>query len=91
MCHDAAFAPRTVIASSSGSYAHSRSRPRSHASHVFLMRLRIGMHLMVLLFYFVLLMHPMCFIVRMVELLHPMWEPKARRVSLAFGFQILCN
>jgi hypothetical protein len=32
-------------------------------------------------------MHPMCFIVRMIELLHPMWEPKARRVSVAFGFQ----
>jgi hypothetical protein len=34
MRHDAAFTPRTMIASSNGSYAHSRSRSRSHASHV---------------------------------------------------------
>jgi hypothetical protein len=33
MRHDAAFTPRTMIASSSGSYAHSRSRPRHRASH----------------------------------------------------------
>jgi hypothetical protein len=32
--HDAAFASQTMIASSSGSYAHSRSRPRHHSSHV---------------------------------------------------------
>jgi hypothetical protein len=32
-CHDAFFAPRTMIASSIGSYAH-RSRPRHRASHV---------------------------------------------------------
>jgi hypothetical protein len=31
--HDAVFAPRTMIASSSDSYAHSRSRPRRHTSH----------------------------------------------------------
>jgi hypothetical protein len=34
MRHDDAFAPCTMIASSSGSYAHSRSRPRRRASHV---------------------------------------------------------
>jgi hypothetical protein len=34
MRHDVVFAPRTMIASSSGSYAHSRSRPRRHASYV---------------------------------------------------------
>jgi hypothetical protein len=32
-CHDVVFAPYTMIASSSGSYAHSRSRPMRHASH----------------------------------------------------------
>jgi hypothetical protein len=32
--HDAIFTPCTMIASSSGSYAHSRSRPRRHASQV---------------------------------------------------------
>jgi hypothetical protein len=32
--HDAIFTPCTKIASSSGSYAHSRSRPRCHTSHV---------------------------------------------------------
>jgi hypothetical protein len=32
MRHDA-FTPRTMIASSSGSYTHSRSRSRRHASH----------------------------------------------------------
>jgi hypothetical protein len=32
--HDAVFTPRIMIASSSGSYAHSRSRPRCRASHV---------------------------------------------------------
>jgi hypothetical protein len=52
-----------------------------------LMRLMIGMHLMVLLCYFVLLVHPMCFIIRIIELLHLMWDPKARRVRLAFGYQ----
>jgi hypothetical protein len=34
MCHNVVFAPRTMIASSSGSYAHSRSRPRHRASDV---------------------------------------------------------
>jgi hypothetical protein len=34
MRHDPAFTPRTMIASSSCSYAHSRSRSRRHASHV---------------------------------------------------------
>jgi hypothetical protein len=34
MRHDAAFAPCTMIASSSGSHSHSRSRPSHHASHV---------------------------------------------------------
>jgi hypothetical protein len=34
MCHDVVFAPRTMIASPSGSYAHHRNRPRHHASHV---------------------------------------------------------
>jgi hypothetical protein len=33
-CHDAAFASRTMIASSSGSYAHSRSRPKHRSCHV---------------------------------------------------------
>jgi hypothetical protein len=33
-CHDAVFTPRTMVSSSSSSYAHSRSRPRRHASHV---------------------------------------------------------
>jgi hypothetical protein len=33
MRHGVAFTPRTIIASSSGSYAHS-SRPRQRASHV---------------------------------------------------------
>jgi hypothetical protein len=56
---------------------------------LFLMHLRIGMHLMVLLCYFVLFMHPMCFIVRTIELLHLMWDPKATRVRLAFGYQNL--
>jgi hypothetical protein len=54
-----------------------------------LMRLRIGMHIMDLLYYFVLLIHPMCFIVRIIKLLHLMWDPKARRVRLAFGYQNL--
>jgi hypothetical protein len=34
MRHDVVFNPLTMIASSSGSYAHSRSRPRCRASHV---------------------------------------------------------
>jgi hypothetical protein len=32
--HDVVFTPRTTIASCSGSYAHSRNRPRRRASHV---------------------------------------------------------
>jgi hypothetical protein len=32
--HDVVFAPQTMIASSSGSYVHSRSIPSRHASHV---------------------------------------------------------
>jgi hypothetical protein len=35
MCHDVVFTPRTTIASSSDSYAHSRSRPMCYASHAF--------------------------------------------------------
>jgi hypothetical protein len=34
MCHDVAFTPRTMIASFSGSYVHSRSRSRHRSSHV---------------------------------------------------------
>jgi hypothetical protein len=49
MRHDDAFTPRIMIASSSGSYAHS-SRYRRHASHV--VPHAIEVHLMVLLFYF---------------------------------------
>jgi hypothetical protein len=33
-CHNAVFTSCTMIVSSSGSYAHSRSRTRRHASHV---------------------------------------------------------
>jgi hypothetical protein len=33
-CHDVVFTPRTMIASSSASYAHSRSGPRRRASHI---------------------------------------------------------
>jgi hypothetical protein len=54
-----------------------------------LMRLRIGMHQMVLLCFIALLMHPMCFIVKMIELLLPMWDQNVRRVRLAFGFHNL--
>jgi hypothetical protein len=76
MRHNIAFAPRTMISSSSDSYAHSRSRSRRHASHVVLMRLRIGMHLLVPLCFIVLLLHHMCFIVRLIELLLLMWDQK---------------
>jgi hypothetical protein len=58
---------------------------------LFLMRLSIAMHLMVLLCYFVHLMFHMCYIAKMIELLLPMWEHNARRVRLAFGAKILCN
>jgi hypothetical protein len=34
MCHNDVFTPCIMIASSSGSYAHSRSRHRCRASHV---------------------------------------------------------
>jgi hypothetical protein len=54
---------------------------------LFLIRLRLGLHLMVCLCYLVLLMHPMCFIVKIIKLLLPMWDQNARRVRLAFGFQ----
>jgi hypothetical protein len=46
---------------------------------LFLTRLRIGMHLMVLLFYFV----------RMIKLLLRMWDQNARELRLAFGSQNL--
>jgi hypothetical protein len=54
---------------------------------LFLMHLRIGIHCMVHLCYFILLMHPMCFIVRTIKLLILMWDPKARWKRLAFGYQ----
>jgi hypothetical protein len=31
----------------------------------------------------------MCFIVKMIELLLPIWDQKVRRVRLAFGFHNL--
>jgi hypothetical protein len=31
----------------------------------------------------------MCFIVKIIELLLPMWDQNVRRVRLAFGFQRL--
>jgi hypothetical protein len=34
VCHDATFASHNMIASSSSSYAHGRSRPRRHAHNV---------------------------------------------------------
>jgi hypothetical protein len=55
-CYDGVFTPRTMIASSSDS---SRSRTRRHIFMLSLMCLRIEMHLMDLLFYYVLLMHTM--------------------------------
>jgi hypothetical protein len=61
MCHDAALSPRTMVASSSSSYVHSRRRLRRSASHVVSHVPRIGMHLMVLPCSMTLLMHPMCF------------------------------
>jgi hypothetical protein len=54
---------------------------------LFLMHLRIEMHCMVHLCYFISLVHPMCLIVRTIELLLLIWDPKARRVRLAFGYQ----
>jgi hypothetical protein len=78
-----------MIDSSNISYAHSRVHLGVVRFMLFLMRLSIGMHLMVPQCYFILLMHHMCFIVRMEELLHRMWDSKARGVSLAFGCQKL--
>jgi hypothetical protein len=57
MCHDAAFIPHAMIASTSASYAHGRSRPRR-----LLMCLGLGLHLMALLCYIVHLVLPMCFV-----------------------------
>ena len=64
--HDVVFTPRTMIASSSSSYAHSRSRPRRHASRVVCQvpKDRNASHGP--LFYFVLLMLPMQFIISMI-------------------------
>jgi hypothetical protein len=44
---------------------------------------------MVRLCYYVLLMHHMCFIVKIIKLLIPLWDQNAGRVRLAFGFQRL--
>jgi hypothetical protein len=87
MFHDVAFTPRTMITSSSSSYAHGRSRSRRRASNVDPHAHRIGMVQMVLLCFITLLMHPMYFIVKMTKLLLPMWDQNARRVRLAFGYQ----
>jgi hypothetical protein len=54
---------------------------------LFLMCLRLGMHLMVLVFYIVHLMFPMCFTANLVVLLLLMWDLKARMVKHAFGYQ----
>jgi hypothetical protein len=76
-----------MIASSSDSYAHSRSRLRQRASHAFAHAPKDSMHLMVHVCFITILMHPMCFIVKMIKLLLLIWDPKARRVRLAFGYQ----
>jgi hypothetical protein len=55
-CYDGVFTPRTTIASSSDS---SRSRTRRHIFMLSLVCLRIEMHLMDLLLYYILLMHTM--------------------------------
>jgi hypothetical protein len=85
--HDGFFTLRTMFASSSDS---SRSRTRRHASHVVshVPKDRNASHGSSI-FYSVLLMHPMQFIVRMIELLLQMWDQNARKVILAFGFQNL--
>jgi hypothetical protein len=48
-----------------------------------------GMHLMVHLCFITRSIHPMCFTVKMVELLLPMWYQNARRVRFAFGLKNL--
>jgi hypothetical protein len=59
MHHDVVFAPRTIIASSSVFMLIVGVALGVVHLMLILTRLRIGMHLMVLLFYFVILMHPM--------------------------------
>jgi hypothetical protein len=56
---------------------------------LFLMRLRIGIHQMVLPCFTVLLMFHMCYIVSLVKLLLLMWDLSVRRVRLAFVYQNL--
>jgi hypothetical protein len=86
MRHDA-FTPHTMIASSSGSYAHSRSRSRHCASHIasHVPKDRNASHGPSM--FYCIFRHTMCFIVKMIELLLPMWNQNARRVRLVFGFQ----
>jgi hypothetical protein len=90
-CHDVVFAPRTMIASSSDSYAHSRSRPRHCASHAISHAPKDwnASHDHSILFHN--FDASMCFIVRIIELLNLMWDPKARRVRLSFGYQNLMS
>jgi hypothetical protein len=54
-----------------------------------LMCLRLGMHLMVILFHIVRLMLPIFFIASLVMLLLPMWHLNAKRVRHVFGYQNL--
>jgi hypothetical protein len=56
---------------------------------IMLFLIRLEMHLMVHLFYTILLMLHMCFIANLVKSVLKMWDLNAREVRLAFGFQNL--
>jgi hypothetical protein len=73
MRHDVVYSSYDMTTSTSSSYALGTSRPRRNAHQLFLMRLMLGMHLMVLLFYIIHFMLPMCF-ANLIELLLVMWD-----------------
>jgi hypothetical protein len=57
------------------------------AMFIMLFLMRLEMHLMAQLCFIVLMMHHMCYIVKMIKSLLEMWGLNAREERLAFGFQ----
>jgi hypothetical protein len=81
MCHDDVFDSHAMIASSSSSYVHGRSRPRRHVHHVVSHAPRNASNCTTMLH--------MRSIVKMIKLLLKMWGLNAKEAKLAFGFQNL--
>jgi hypothetical protein len=85
VCHDV-YSPDAMIASSSSSFVHGRTRHNiSHARSINVPKARISSNGSYISY--ICLMHHMCFLANLAKLLLHMWDPSPRMVRLTFGCQ----